>query len=357
MRQLFINLRLASLAGWVLISLTAIDVSAAAPRIEIATSAYTHPHQLVAIDGARRLNLFCSGGGKPAVLFDSGIGGDSLDWRYVQGAVARFTRACSYDRAGYGFSDAPTRPSDATDAVDDLHRLAKAAPIVTPFVLVGHSIGGLYATVYAATYPRDVAGMLLIEPAFAGQAQALANVLSPAHKAEERAGYARIFAAERHCLDLARKMELTKPENQSSDCLDTPPDPDPDLHRELNRQTARIGTQAAFLSEWQSAFSLTDDAARDSAEAQAAHGDFGAMPLVVLTARNKMLSPGWTRAEVDRIDAATKAGRDELAARSTHGSSVFVDNSGHFIQKDQPDIVVHYIWQIVEAARQSPKPP
>jgi pimeloyl-ACP methyl ester carboxylesterase len=77
----------------------------------------------VAVDGTRRLNLFCLGNGSPVVIFEAGLGGDSLDWRNVQGGVARFTRACSYDRASYGFSDAATRPSGAANAMDDLHRL------------------------------------------------------------------------------------------------------------------------------------------------------------------------------------------------------------------------------------------
>jgi pimeloyl-ACP methyl ester carboxylesterase len=242
--------RITRVRGVVLILAEGATSSAATRRLKIAPTEYTRPHELVAVDGTRRLILFCLGNGSPVAIFEAGLGGDSLDWRNVKGGVARFTRACSYDRASYGFSDAATRPSDAANAMDDLHRLATAAHIEKPFALVGHSIGGLYAKLYAATYPRDIAGMLLIEPATAGQAHTLAAAFSPAHKATELAAYNKIFSEEQHCLDLARSAQLTKPENRGSDCLDTPPNPDPGLHRELNRQAARPATQAAYLSEW-----------------------------------------------------------------------------------------------------------
>jgi hypothetical protein len=105
------------------------------------------------------------------------------------------------------------------------------------------------------------------------------------------------------------------------------------------------------LSEWKSAFTISGDEPVDSREAEAARVKFGAMPFVVLTAHNSALSPGWTRAEVDRIEAITKARRDALAAKSRRGSSVVVQNSSHFIRNDQPDVVIRYVQQIVDAVR------
>jgi pimeloyl-ACP methyl ester carboxylesterase len=105
-------------------------------EIRLSSQAYVKPQRLIAVDGHRRLNLYCLGKGTPAVLLDAGTGGGTTDWRDVQGATARQTTVCSYDRAGYGFSDGPTRASDATNAVDDLYRLVLHAGLKKPLVMV-----------------------------------------------------------------------------------------------------------------------------------------------------------------------------------------------------------------------------
>jgi pimeloyl-ACP methyl ester carboxylesterase len=99
---------------------------------------YAGPQRLVAVDGTRRLNLYCDGSGSPTVLLDAGSGISMAMWRRVQAEVVKVTRVCAYDRAGLGFSDAAGRPSRLSNIVDDLRRLVKAAPISTPFVYVGH---------------------------------------------------------------------------------------------------------------------------------------------------------------------------------------------------------------------------
>jgi pimeloyl-ACP methyl ester carboxylesterase len=99
---------------------------------------YTRPQQLVTIESNRRLNVYCTGAGSPTVIFDSGLGDGTRTWGLIQPAIAEHTRACSYDRAGLGFSDSPTRPGTSTNAVDDLHRLLHAAHVAPPYVLVGH---------------------------------------------------------------------------------------------------------------------------------------------------------------------------------------------------------------------------
>src|SRR5271167_131713 len=106
----------------------------------VPSSVYAGPQSLIAVDGARRLNLYCVGTGSPPVMLDAGSGNSMATWRHVQAEIAAITRVCAYDRAGLGFSDAATRPSDLGNIVDDLHRLIKAAAIPTPIVYVGHSL-------------------------------------------------------------------------------------------------------------------------------------------------------------------------------------------------------------------------
>src|SRR2546428_5202281 len=99
--------------------------------------------------GTRSLNIFCSGQGTPAVIFDSGGGMPGFSWVAVQREVSRFTHTCWYDRAGYGWSDPARAPHTSADAASDLHAVLNAAHIPAPYVLVGHSLGGLNVRVYA----------------------------------------------------------------------------------------------------------------------------------------------------------------------------------------------------------------
>lgn len=97
--------------------------------------AYTHAQRLVTVEAGRRLNLYCTGRGAPTVVFDSGLGDGTKAWGLVQSVIAAHTRACSYDRAGLGFSDPSARPGTSANSVDGLHRLLQAAGIKPPYDL------------------------------------------------------------------------------------------------------------------------------------------------------------------------------------------------------------------------------
>ena len=130
----------------------------------IADNVYLKAQHLVAVETHRRLNIYCTGNGSPTVIFDSGLGDRDRVWGLVQPAIAAETRACSYDRAGLGFSDPSPKPRTSTNIVDDLHRLLQAAHIKPPYVLVGHSLGGMNIKLYAETYPWEVVGMVFVDP-------------------------------------------------------------------------------------------------------------------------------------------------------------------------------------------------
>jgi pimeloyl-ACP methyl ester carboxylesterase len=122
------------------------------------------PGQMVNI-GTRSLHLYCTGEGQPTVVFESGANSPGYIWVLVQRQVAQFARACWYDRAGFGWSDASPGERTAGDIADDLHLLLQRARMPGPYVLVAHSAGGFSARVYAAKHPKEVAGMVLAEPA------------------------------------------------------------------------------------------------------------------------------------------------------------------------------------------------
>jgi len=132
------------------------------PTAEVAAG--TMPGRLVDV-GGYRLHLSCSGSGSPTVVLLNGLGETSPQWERVNPAVARTTRVCVYDRAGQGWSDDSPNRADASSAVADLHHLLGAAGETGPVVLAGHSLGGIHALAYAAMYPADVAGVVLLDSA------------------------------------------------------------------------------------------------------------------------------------------------------------------------------------------------
>lgn len=113
--------------------------------------------------GGRKLHIHCTGKGAPTVIVENGGAAFSFDWELVQPEVERFTRICTYDRAGYAWSDAGPEFDTFDQSVHDLHLLLRNAGIAGPYVLVGHSFGGLLVRFYQATYPGNVVGMVLVD--------------------------------------------------------------------------------------------------------------------------------------------------------------------------------------------------
>ena len=114
--------------------------------------------------GALRLHIYELGKGSPAVVLESGISATSVSWRRVQSAIADFTHVLSYDRAGLGWSDPARTPRTATHIVKELDAMLQAANVPPPYILVGHSFGALVVRLYALHHPTNVAGIVLVDP-------------------------------------------------------------------------------------------------------------------------------------------------------------------------------------------------
>jgi pimeloyl-ACP methyl ester carboxylesterase len=308
----------------------------------VSDPAYSHAQQLVEIEPHRRLNLYCVGTGVPAVIFESGLADDTPVWGKVQSDVARVTRACAYDRAGIGFSDPARRSGTSANIVSDLHRLLRGAFIAPPYILVGHSYGGLNTVLYADQYPNEVAGMVLIDPTLENQTFRIRKYFPTYDKSFVRPR----LQEERGCVDAATAGFVigTRP---WADCL---PQPDPAFSDAINAsrfaQAKLPARQRAALSEDESIMN-----GRSGDQLRAARRSFKDMPFIILAVPPgpHPLVPGETQAMQDAINAGRRRELELLAHRSTKGIVQFVLNSGHYIQSDQPSVVVD---SIVETLRQ-----
>jgi pimeloyl-ACP methyl ester carboxylesterase len=150
---------------WMVVVLLMLAVSGAIYQpiaTQRAKRAYPPPGEMVDV-GGYNLHIDCVGRGSPTVVLDAGTGEMSANWVWVQREVSDTTSVCAYDRAGMGWSEAGPEPRDAKQISRELHTLLKGANIEGPYVLVGHSFGGLYMQTYAARYPDEVAGMALVD--------------------------------------------------------------------------------------------------------------------------------------------------------------------------------------------------
>ena len=179
-------------------------VAAPAEVTQADVAPYLHPQRLVDV-GGHKINLYCTGRGSPSVILDAGEGETMYTWRKVQPVIAKSTRVCSFDRAGMGFSDGGPLPRDANAMVTDLHTVLQRANVAPPYVLVGHSIAGLYALLYADRYLQDVAGMVLVDPSFPNQTQVLHEASPTMKRMEASAPSAYTF-----CYDAALHGKLSE---------------------------------------------------------------------------------------------------------------------------------------------------
>jgi pimeloyl-ACP methyl ester carboxylesterase len=314
-------------------------------KTDAALDVYAVPQHRVRIGHGRRMNVYCQGSGSPTVILEAGAGGSTLDWRWVQPGIARTTRVCSYDRAGMGFSDPGPLPRTAAAVVEDFVTLVRVARVQPPYVLVSHSLGSYFVRLYADLHPQDVVGMVLVDPSVEDQDARFAQV-SPA--------FADVLRKEgkvaRECLRLAEAGKLTADMPIFRECTyGYTPDPafSAGLAQVQIRRRLSVGFRSALLSETDSMDGT------DSRDLIAARRSFGRMPLVVLTQSPESAEayPGASAEQTDALNRLWMRMHDELAALSERGSNRLVANSGHYIQKDQPQVVIDAVREVVLATR------
>ena len=308
-----------------------------------ADSAYARPGRLIDVGGFR-LNLRCSGHGQPTVVFDAGLGDWSPAWSAVQPAIALRTRACSYDRAGNGFSDAGPLPRTSARIVAELHTLLQRAGERPPFLLVGHSFGSLNMRLYADRYLSQVAGIVLVD----GSHEDQQTLNDPAEMMDFEHALAR-------CEQLAKAGFTTAKQRADCDAQYFRGLPEKRFSSELNAALERqvlVAKQAqATLSE------ARNFGTRSADEVRAARRSYGDIPLRVLTATNHR-DPSSTQSAAywRRWEATWHALHDTWLPLSRNSKEIMAVGSSHYIQLDRAALVIATIDETIAGIRAKTRP-
>lgn len=287
--------------------------------------------------GSVKLNIDCSGTraeDKPIVVLESSGGSPARVWAKVQPDIAKFTRVCSYDRAGLGWSEPSTTPRTREHEAEELKLLLMAANETGPYVMAGVSQGGLTIQAFTHKYPDDVAAVVLVDASHPDMDKRAQEVLSK-EEADNYRNFDKALKSDsaKFANIWANRLGITRLLTPSKDDLD-------DEINYLSWQTKSVNT---FFEE----FKLYDE----SLEKIRATGNLGDRPLIVLTAG---IGDNMTKSPADAA-AMQKLWIDELqkslVALSTQGKQIIVPDSGHMIPIDKPEAVVSAIREVWEQAQ------
>ena len=269
------------------------------------------PGSLVELNG-RKVHVLCAGEGSPTVILEAGLPASSLTWMSVFSEIAELTRVCAYDRPGYGWSQPTTSPRTAETIVQELRVLLQSTDTQPPYILVGHSFGGLLMQLYATRFPNDFTGMVLVDSSHPDQAHRTLDLqeidtISFAMKTLGPIGIVRLLFP----------VPAGNPESRDVSVREQ--------ERELLMTSRTLRTATREMSGLR-------ESLRQVTESTV---DLGSKPLVVL-------SEGRRRAE------SWQALQEDLSRMSTNSEWQVVDGAGHFVQHDQPDVVVDAVRRVIE---------
>ena len=320
------------------ILLFALTLSSSLAFADAPGAEFAQPHRLVDI-GGRKLNLYCSGTGSPTVVFDTPSGSAGWVWWAVQPKVAAKTRACVYDRAGFGFSDPSPRAADASNDVDDLHALLRAAGVAPPYVLVGNSSGGGNAELFAWRHLDEVSGLVLVEPMHEDE-NIRADEASHGMftKAEPE-----MFAFRNACTVQADKGFQPKTPMYEQ-CIEGV---DPSLPGALGEADLKQRLAPAY---WHASKAEQESFEASRSQLRAARKPFGDLPVIVLARGvSPYLIPGKPQSETNKaIEAANLALQTEVAQSARNGEVRVVPGASHMIQETHPEAVAAAVDDVLD---------
>ncbi len=317
---------------------------------------YARPGQLVSAADGARLNLYCMGSGSPTVVFDSGWGDWAPAWSKVQPQIARWTRACSYDRAGTGFSDPGPMPRTSVHIAGELRTALRHAGIGGPYILVGSAFGGDNVRTFADLYMREVAGLVLVD--------ADPDDLEPKEMQEEtHRGHAGIPSDLRDCRNaIAEHKPLPAQDSGPGQPQQTCAQqfffrglPEAEWSPELNAKVLEIAqTKVAMYDAYSSEMEQT---ASDETYLQQHRRSFGSRPIRVLTSGNHGVGhlkskPPDTPKHL-KYEQETTLAQARWLELSSNAKQIFTHNSSEYIQFDEPETLINAVREVYDQAKKT----
>jgi pimeloyl-ACP methyl ester carboxylesterase len=275
-----------------------------------------------------QMHLYCTGIGAPTVILEAPANSSALDWGLVQPEIAKFARVCSYDRAGFGWSETGPAPRTAQQAVQELHILLQDAEERGPYLLVGASYGGHIVRLFAHDYPTETAGLVLVDP----RPEQLFSI--PALRQEGQNGLAMApvlnFLGD---IGLLRPFIAWAPEKLSPASVVPVYKAHPGSYE--------IVFQAKFVHTMNAEAQAIDTSDK---QVEAIHS-LGDLPLIVIR-HGKPMFGSMPPAEASEIEQQWQAFQEEITRQSTQGRLVVAVNSGHLIQLEQPTLIVEAVQRL-----------
>lgn len=289
--------------------------------------------------GSFSLNLNCTGKGRPAIILESGLGMPSIGWTFVQPRIARMARVCSYDRAGYGWSDPGPFPRTSREIARELHALLANGRIPPPYILVGHSFGGFNVRLFNQMYPREVAGVVFVDASQEDAESQMSDAMKAA-SAKSLRQLVRMDSAMGFLIDFGIARAAI---NRNLEAQHIPV--------QLLRELAYLELQRKYVD----AISSERQSFDQSAEEAHAAGDFGDKPLIVLTAGSADSEmPGVPQEDANAFfEAWVGRLQPKLVDLSTNGSQLVLLNSDHLIPFEQPQAIVDAAKEVIGDLREN----
>jgi pimeloyl-ACP methyl ester carboxylesterase len=297
------------------------------------------PGTFVTVDG-KQLHIECTGQGSPAVVLEAASSAPWSEWRLVQPQLSQVTRVCSYDRPGHGWSPPSNDVRDAKAIVRDLRGLLDSAGVGRPFVLVGHSAGGLYVREYAIEHPEDIAGIALIEASSPQQIDELPGFRA-SYEEEKRDAHDDLWK------DRARVW--TGWERLAGHCSVSP---SKTIQGKWVAQYEAMACRPGYVDTDEIELPYFELSSKESARLKT----LGEVPLLVISRdvsfhadeqspRGRSQLPVWDREQ------------EQEKALSHKSWCVVAERSGHMINNDRPDVIVREVTRLVTYLRGGEAPP
>lgn len=293
--------------------------------------------------GGYSLHLNCTGEGSPAVILDAGLGDWSINMASLQAQIAEFTQVCTYDRAGYGWSDEGPMPRTSQQIVDELATLLENSGVEPPYILAGHSFGGINVIMYAAQHPDLVDAVVLLDASHPQQMDALKAEVPEIVALEEAAS-----AAYQEMLNALEAGEPVPPEMLAAFRPQGMSDEDFAIWSQMVVQPKHLRAMIAEMESLEDSLAQAQDSS-----------DLGDIPLVVIAHGIKLAdmltdedltAMGVTREIMDTYETLWRGFQEDYLTHSTDSTLIIAENSHHYVYVTEPELVVETLRDLVAKA-------